>query len=301
MNSDPTDLAIRHHAFEWLRDQVSIHGEVLPWSLLLHGFTYRGQRVPLLSQQGIFKPRIMALPLSIRTSPGGPYDDSFGSDRMLAYRYRGTDPNLGDNVRLREAMRQRVPLVYLYGHVKGRYHALWPAFIVGDDPHRLTFTVSVESEQDLPNAAVDTVGEGLPELARAYATSLARRRLHQRGFRERVVHAYREQCAVCQLRHSELLDAAHIIPDREEEGLPVVSNGLALCKLHHAAFDAQILGIRPDYVTEIREDILEEVDGPMLQHGLKGVHGRQLIVPRKREWRPDRERLELRYERWRGA
>ena len=38
-----------------------------------------------------------------------------------------------------------------------------------------------------------------------YVTSLVRRRLHQRSFRERVLRAYRDQCALCRLRHQELL------------------------------------------------------------------------------------------------
>lgn len=36
-------------------------------------------------------------------------------------------------------------------------------------------------------------------------------------------------------------------------------NGMALCKIHYASFDAHILGIRPDFVVEIREDILAEM------------------------------------------
>jgi putative restriction endonuclease len=48
-----------------------------------------------------------------------------------------------------------------------------------------------------------------------------------------------------------------------------VSNGLALCKLHHAAFDGHILVLRPDLIVEIREDILREKGGPMLGHGLR--------------------------------
>ena len=43
------------------------------------------------------------------------------------------------------------------------------------------------------------------------------------------------RCALCRLRHQELLDAAHITPDSEAEGEPLVSNGVVLCKLHHAA------------------------------------------------------------------
>ena len=53
--------------------------------------------------------------------------------------------------------------------------------------------------------------------------------------------------------HAELLDAAHIVPDADE-GEPVIPNGLALCKLHHAAFDRYFLGVRPDYVLQVRPD-----------------------------------------------
>jgi len=47
-------------------------------------------------------------------------------------------------------------------------------------------------------------------------------------------------------------------------------NGLALCKLHHAAFDANIIGVTPDLEVTVRLDVLQEIDGPMLQHGLQG-------------------------------
>jgi len=68
------------------------------------------------------------------------------------------------------------------------------------------------------------------------------------AFRQRVIRAYQERCALCSLRHRELLDAAHIAPDGQLEGEPAVSNGVALCKLHHAAFDRLFFAIRPDYV-----------------------------------------------------
>lgn len=93
----------------------------------------------------------------------------------------------------------------------------------------------------------------------------------------------------------ELLDAAHITADAQSTGEPVVSNGLSLCKLHHAAFDRHFLTVRPDYVIEVRQSILEEEDGPMLLHGLKGMHGTQIYVPREISLQPDRDRLEERY------
>ena len=67
--------------------------------------------------------------------------------------------------------------------------------------------------------------------------------------------------------------------DRDPEGEPKVSNGLALCKLHHAAFDCHIIGVNPDYRVEVRVDVLEEIDGPMLEHGLQGFHRGQPFNP----------------------
>jgi putative restriction endonuclease len=301
---DPT---IRRAAFEWLTLQVEVHGDVLPWGVLVRGFEHRGERVPLVSMQGIFKPRVMELPLSIRTAEGGPYDDIFTGDNLLRYQYRGTDPLHRDNAGLREAWRREVPLVYLHGIVKGRYLAAWPVFVVGDDPGARTFRVAVDDERMVLPFALEAgeglwVAEGEADARRRYVTSLVRRRLHQRSFRERVLRAYREQCAFCRLRHAELLDAAHIVADREERGEPLVRNGVSLCKLHHAAFDALFLTIRPDdYRIVVREDILTEEDGPMLLHGLQGLHGQLIQRPRSPELRPDPELLAVRYERFQAA
>ena len=108
--------------------------------------------------------------------------------------------------------------------------------------------------------------------------------------------AYKDQCALCNLRHRELLDAAHIIPDNEPEGSPIVKNGLSLCKIHHSAYDKYFLGIRPDYTIDIRRDLLNEIDGPMLQHGLKELHNKRIWLPRNDINKPDPQRLANRYE-----
>ena len=84
-------------------------------------------------------------------------------------------------------------------------------------------------------------------------------------------------------------------------GLLVVPNGLALCALHHAAFDRNVLGVRPDLRVEVRLDVLEEEDGPMLEHGLQGFHGVVVMVPRAEHSRPNREFLAERYEMFRRA
>jgi putative restriction endonuclease len=191
-------------------------------------------------------------------------------------------------------MTRRLPLIYLFGVVRSRYLPIWPAYIVGDDPARLSFSVAIDDR--LATALVSNrISESREEARRIYVTAAVQRRVHQQSFRERVIEAYQSHCAICRLKHRELLEAAHILPDGHPQGIPIVPNGLALCKLHHAAFDAHILGDRPDYAIEIRRDILDEADGPMLLHGLQGFHRAQLVLPRSETLRPRREFLEERY------
>jgi|SRR5579859_340920 len=300
------DTRVRLAAFDFLREQTELHGSTqLPRELLARGFLFEGQLVRLLSPQGIFKPAVLPeVPLSITTAPPSTrkpaaYDDRLEEGGVLAYRYRGTDRFHRDNVGLRSAMLRRAPLAYFYGIVPGRYEAIWPVFVVHDDDQLLTFTVVVDDSAfaHMDGTPTDLGTEG----RRRYITTLVQRRLHQQAFRERVLLAYRETCGICRLHHRELLDAAHILPDRHPLGQPIVSNGLALCSLHHAAFDRQVVGIRPDLRIEVREDVLREADGPMLLHGLQGFQGSRLVIPRREELQPNREFLAERYELFQQA
>jgi len=74
-----------------------------------------------------------------------------------------------------------------------------------------------------------------------------------------------------------------------------------MCKIHHAAYDANILGIRPDHIVEVRPDILAETDGPMLRHGLQEMHGTRITLPRSRRDHPELSRLDERYAQFRTA
>lgn len=265
-----------------------------------------------MGPQGIFKPRVLSeIPLSITTVPGSPYDDTVDSSGLLRYRYRGTDPDHPDNRGLRLAWQRGVPLVYFHGIVPGKYLATWPVYVVDDDPARLSVLVAVDHprlpevaaglEEGSPSSGDELGGDEFKELRRRYATAQVRVRLHQRIFRERVLEAYRRQCAFCRLRHEELLEAAHIIPDTDAQGEPAVRNGLALCALHHRAFDRYFIGVTPDYTIEVRPDLLEEKDGPTLVYGLQALHGQRLYVPRDKKLRPDRDLLALRHKAFRAA
>ena len=288
------DIAIRSAAFAWLSQRRQDFGDALPWKGLID-FHVGEVRVPLIGQTGIWKPAACELPISIATTVRGPYSDSFDeSTGTLRYSYRGTDPAHRDNVGLRRAMRERVPLIYFHAIEKGVYLAAYPVFVVEDHPNALSFTLQVDdASQAFLGATYDSERD---EARRAYVTRSVHQRVHQAAFRQRVVRAYQERCALCMLRHVELLDAAHIVPDSHPEGEPVVSNGVALCKLHHAAFDQFFFAIRPDYRIEVRPSILRESDGPMLVVGLQQIHDKEILLPKRSEQRPDVERLTWRYQ-----
>ncbi len=138
-------------------------------------------------------------------------------------------------------------------------------------------------------------------LERRYALRAVKQRLHQASFREAVIAAYNGRCALSGLPEPLLLDAAHIVSDKDERlGHPVVPNGIPLSKIHHAAFDAHLIGIDPDYRLDVSERLLIRTDGPMLE-ALKRLNGGAIHLPTRDRDPPDRDRLAQRFERFRAA
>ncbi len=131
---------------------------------------------------------------------------------------------------------------------------------------------------------------------RRYALQLARQRLHQATFREAVLAAYEGRCAISGMPERRLLDAAHIIGDTDEHlGQPLGTNGLPLSKLHHAAFDANLIGIDPDYRVHVSEALLSMNDGPLFEQGIKAVGGCTIRLSARPQDLPDRDRLAQRF------
>jgi hypothetical protein len=82
-------------------------------------------------------------------------------------------------------------------------------------------------------------------------------------------------------------------------GQAIVPNGIPLSKIHHAAFDAHLIGIDPDFRVHVANRLLRQNDGPMLEV-LKKLHHGQLHLPARRKDWPDQERLALRFDEFRG-
>ncbi len=255
----------------------------------LRDFELEGRRFPLIDRsRGIWNPREFDATLSIVSVADGPYGDHVGADGLLRYDFQAGDPHGLTNRKLRVAMQTATPIIVFEKPLPNVYVPVTSAFVVGEDIDAGHFIIATD------NAIAASVDDDRL-IDKRYVQQLVWRRVHQPVFRAKVMHAYQTTCAICRLKHPELLDAAHIIPDADEMGLAAVSNGLALCKIHHAAYDQNLLGISPDYRVHIDRDLLNEVDGPMLRHGLQDMHGIEIAVPRRAALQPSRPALEERF------
>lgn len=300
------DSRMRMEAFEQVKKLSAIHTH-LPAEEIRKGFIFEGSRIPLVNpQRGIFKPKEMKFLLSIRTvfpRPRGKiwYEDQidihkkiFENLESIDYAFMGTNPNAADNKWLREAYQNKVPVIYFLGIAPGQYQAIAPVFIGGWDENALKAKV-LFGRPDWKEAVLPEAPE-----ERRYAFQMVKRRVHQGQFRESMLTAYKGRCALSGIPERRLLDAAHIIPDTDPElGQPVISNGLLLSKIHHAAFDGHLIGIDPDYGLHVSKRLLDQNDGPTLE-ALKQLGGRKLRLPKRKQDYPDRERLAVRYEEFKA-
>ena len=306
---DPLDASMRQMAIAELARRAS--GRPLDADDLAAGFQFEGERIPFVNpQRGIFKPRAMRYLLSIRTvfpRTGARvwYDDQrrvheqiHAGEELIDYAFMGTNPNAADNRWLKEAMEAQVPVIYFLGIAPGRYTAIYPTFIADWSARDLAAKVGF----GMP-LAFTTKAALIPDAPeRRYALRLVSQRLHQATFREAVLAAYGGRCAISRLPERRLLDAAHIIADGHELlGQPLVANGLPLSKVHHAAFDANLIGIDPDFRIHVSDELFAMNDGPMLEQGIKAMRGKALLMPDRLVDRPDRDRLATRFELYRAA
>lgn len=295
------DDDIRSSCFLALDVLCAKQGPELPYKgALAAGFNFRGGKIPFLSyMKGIYRAAAQRGPaaLSVNTSYKSPYGDQETDDGFV-YAYRAGAIDQPDNRALRTAFELQVPIVYFVGTHPGWYRPEWPMFVTSDNPLNRNVTLTTgrmvgpydEREPILPESPIE----------RRYAVRETRVRLHQARFRARVLPAYSNQCTICRLKEPRLLDAAHIVSDADIAGEPTVPNGLSLCSIHHRAFDEDLIGVSPNYEVRVHPRLLDEEDGPMLDL-LKGAHRTAIVVPRRSAWRPDRELLAERFERFVAA
>lgn len=303
-----TDILMREAAVQHL-ERLGAR-RVLTSQDLAAGFVFRGERVPLVNpQRGIFKPSAMKHLLSIRTvfpKAGSRvwYDDQrevhrqiHAGDELVDYAFMGNNPEAADNRWLRDAMQAQIPIIYFLGVSPGKYTAIFPTYVVRWSAAELKASVAFAAPMSRET------NYGIPaEPERRYGLRVVSQRLHQATFREAVLTAYDGRCAISRLPEPRLLDAAHIMADRHETlGQPVVPNGLPLSKVHHAAWDADLVGIDADFRIHVSDQLMVMNDGPMLEQGIKAMAGRQILMPNRRSDWPDRDRLAARFESFLAA
>lgn len=257
-------------------------------------FRIDGEKRRLIdASRGIWNPSDLHATLSILSTPDSPYEDEDIGGSLFRYAYRAGSIQ-GDNRKLRRAVELELPVILLRRVDVGktrRFVPVCPVYVVADDLPNRQFILALDPSL---RAVADPLH--LEPIERAYAQRVQRQRLHQPEFRGRVLLAYQNRCAVCSLGHARLLDAAHIIRDGDEHGTPDVDNGLSLCKLHHTAYDANLLGISPKYRVHISAGLLNDSHGgPMLEAAFSKFDGQELVRPnRPIDW-PSPNRLSERF------
>lgn len=302
MLSDLDQKASRESAFAWLRTRT-LAKPYLTREDLSH-FPFQGNEYRLLGPYtGIWRPKELESAIAFSTAyvldeAKRPYADEIGADGMLSYKWRGTDFNEPDNVALRRAMERGDELIWFVGvGFEGKrtqvYEPIFPVRLVAEEPDAHQFVVSLEAGEVY---AGSFLAPEVKEIAKKYNEQVVKTRYHQPLFRAEVLQAYQQRCAVCGLPFAQLLDAAHIKPD-SEGGKAIVTNGMALCRIHHGAFDTNLLGITPNYVVKVKKTVLDTTDGPTLQHSLKEMNDQRLRqLPAHHAQQLDKDLLAERYE-----
>lgn len=223
-------------------------------------------RIHLKGQQGIFKPAELSDPLSITTTIASSYTHDTIEGSCVYYDFVRGHENDG----LKRCAEAALPLIYFL-QVKARpaEHVVFaPVYVIGWDDERRRFLVDLSEQRPdefvtpapaikqlhLPQIRTPESPGEIRELTKSYTITTVQRRLQQARFRDAVLRAWRERCAVCELRLRPLLDAARLDGER----------GIALCATHHRAFDVGVLTIDDEMVVHVDVKNVGEGERAML-------------------------------------
>lgn len=232
------ETRIRLEAIHFVRDLRE------RWAAVPSSELRQFKRVFLKGQQGIFKPAELSDPLSITSTIDSPYnDDPIEGSRVMYDFAPGTDG-------LKRCAETELPLIYFL-QVKRKpnpeYVIFAPVYVVGWDDASRRFLIDLSEQKPgeaispppttrqlmLPAIRTPESPMEIREMTKSYVITTVQRRLQHARFRNAVLKAYRDRCAVCGLGIRALLDAATMADNR----------GIALCATHHRAFNAGILRI----------------------------------------------------------
>lgn len=292
------DAVIIQDAIKHISYLQTIYGDAIPNAAIREGFLVNGETVRLENKAvGIFKPRQMkAGALSIkttipRTGRRQIYNDQLSDDGFYHYSLQQGDPRGGNNKYLWQSLEMNQPFIYFHAIAPAVYTAIWPCFVKQIHVERQVALIEVGSQTTL-----DSVGNyslERTEIESRYRVQESKVRLHQASFRAAVLDAYKDSCAITGLPEPRLLEAAHILPDSEIGDKQLISNGIALNRLHHKAFDGGLLRIKPDYTIAIGDRLKELDSSKYVRDSFLKFDGEKICVPNNPSDRPDPELLEI--------
>ncbi|KAB1196624.1 MULTISPECIES: HNH endonuclease [Haloferax] len=158
--------------------------------------------------------------------------------------------------------------------------------------YRITIGDKVHQEKKGLERTLDSEPELTEDLG---GFTESRRRARDQAFAELVKGAYSQTCAFCgSSRETPVgnpeVEAAHIYPKRED-GADDVRNGIALCKLHHWAFDTGWLAL-----SEECEILVKEAPNRDGYYEFKQLEGDSMRLPNEERMAPHRMFLEAHRE-----
>ena len=172
--------------------------------------------------------------------------------------------------------------------------AFRPAFLMDYALARASLhkTGAAEADNALLNELPDLTDKEIDAIADRERRKIVRTittRFRARTFRGRVLTAYGHRCAFCSVQLS-LLDAAHIVPVAAPGSTDEIVNGVALCKLHHFAYDENLVSFDASYAIEVSAARLGELSG---RHGglpgFRSALGGSLALPAQERHYPKPE------------
>ena len=307
------DQRVRAAAFAAMEKLCLQRGGRVSWEAINAGFEIDGQKILFANRpRGIFKPHQLEAALSIKTTvpkqgrqlwyQDQVFDDESRQEYAGLLRYELARGGLDDptNRALRAAWEREVPLIYLAGVAPSVYQPIFPVWVEDFRTEDGYVLVATADFQHHGQSSVLASRFALPsefalssEIDPTYSLTLSRTRNHQAWFSMRTKAAYGWRCAFSGLPVRALLVGAHIVPDAEG-GPAAVRNGICMSTLHHNAFDANLLGVDPDFRIHVSPKLRDQDDGDLLV-SLKGLDGLKLRLPAEPADRPARELLERRF------
>lgn len=139
----------------------------------------------------------------------------------------------------------------------------------------------------MASSPLDVEPDDVPR-ARRKAMITTLRMLRDRRFSQNVLEASAHKCAFCAVQ-LKLLDAAHILPVAHPDSHDLVSNGVALCALHHRAYDTALITFDGTYAVRVNQSAVACLRNDGRAGGLaafKSALRPSLLLPRRQASHP---------------